>query len=366
MGGLGGSGAGDNRSDASGLLEGESAPWEGQAGAGGEELASGAAEGGPGLDLPAQAVAESPEESPEESFVEGAAEGMPAEGMPYPAGAASAGSGGAAHRSDSSGLLDLESLVWEEGATGGERVGAGAPEHGAELTATATPATMDSPAFLAADSAEAPVTVDDTTGATAETDGNHLDFANLLSTAASGWVPVAEEAVTSVTEAAATVAVASSSVGKEAVPQTAQPSPAENRPKDRVTLPQRSQDHEDTSAWDVAGAAFVPVLWQVPGRGTDAGSEPAVEAAEFEVDEGKPPLTTWRPDRSGTAPRIVRSMADLRCVDGPVEEPEEAEETAEAEEQDEREQTPKGIADLLVQDQNTWGSWPHREASDVF
>jgi hypothetical protein len=373
MGGLGGAGAGDNRSDASGLLEAESAPWEGQAGAGDEELAAGAAEGGPGLDLPAESVAPSPEESAREA----AADGISAEGMPHPPGVASAAPGSAEKRSDAAGLPGLESLVWDEGATGGDPVVLGAPEDAADAEPSAatssTSSTVDSAGFVAADSTSVPVTVDDT-GATAETDGgNHLDFANLLSAKASGWVPatedaatpVAEEAVASATAEAATAAVASSSVGETASPQLQQAGPQQNRPQDRVTPSRRAKANEDTSAWDLAGAAFAPVLWQVPGRGTDAGSEPAEVATEFAVD-GNPLLTTWRPDRSGTASRTVRSMADLRCVDGPAEPEEQPEETAEPAEQDESEQPPKGIADLLVQDENTWGSWPYHEASDVF
>jgi hypothetical protein len=140
---------------------------------------------------------------------------------------------------------------------------------------------------------------------------------------------------------------------------------------------------QDAAEWDADGSAFVTLLWPVGGgdrearstvetpgytraeEGTwsDAASAAAPRRAEAddsaEADSG---LATWRPDRSPAAPSGTGPGIDglsLKCGDAEFD-PDEVDQDASAEEQAEAEEKtePRGVADLLVQDESAWGAWP--------
>ncbi|MFD8542562.1 hypothetical protein ACFV1J_01810, partial [Streptomyces sp. NPDC059649] len=159
---------------------------------------------------------------------------------------------------------------------------------------------------------------------------------------------------------------------------------------DRVGVaPTAAAEAEDTAAWDSAGASFVPLLWTVPDNeeaeplapgyataedgtwhGEGAGSTaPAGARAEDTGDD--PPLSTWRPNRSasatsadGAAGALPLDQEQLACGASALtdEAPEEDPQTTEDKQEPEEERPSRGIADLLVQDGQTWGS----AASDGF
>ncbi|OLR92194.1 hypothetical protein [Actinokineospora bangkokensis] len=117
MGGAG-NGAAAERSDSSGLLGNEVAPWDGGTGIPGDPT---------GVDAPAVDPAEwAGGTSPQVGQFPGSGGGMP--GMPMAPGMGGAGNGAAAERSDSSGLLGNEVAPWDGGAgIPGEPTGTDAP-----------------------------------------------------------------------------------------------------------------------------------------------------------------------------------------------------------------------------------------------
>ncbi|WP_037363170.1 WXG100 family type VII secretion target [Amycolatopsis orientalis] len=120
-------------------------------------------------------------------------------------------------------------------------------------------------------------------------------------------------------------------------------------------------DTEDTSAWDVGTADFLPALLPVTAPAED---RPQEITTEFVQRSDGP----WRPDEAlGTYQRVRGGPAEIlpdelpTCGDAPeplAPEPE----TAEDEPEEEEERT---MADLLRQDDSAWGEPTHRSAPGV-
>ncbi|MEC3997658.1 WXG100 family type VII secretion target [Actinacidiphila sp. DG2A-62] len=151
---------------------------------------------------------------------------------------------------------------------------------------------------------------------------------------------------------------------------------------------------DDAAAWGVAGASLVPLLWAArpeeegeitapgyatadegtwgtaPAAGARAGDGSAQTQAGLTAADGAPdgadegrPLATWRPQRptaSGESAVPAVSEPLLSCApDAEDEEWDEEEPEASApEEPADEEGATRGIADLLVQEGDTWGSAP--------
>jgi hypothetical protein len=151
---------------------------------------------------------------------------------------------------------------------------------------------------------------------------------------------------------------------------------------------------DDAAAWGVAGASLVPLLWAArpeeegeitapgyatadegtwgtaPAAGARAGDGSAQMQAGLTAADGAPdgadegrPLATWRPQRptaSGESAVPAVSEPLLSCApDAEDEEWDEEEPEASAhEEPADEEGATRGIADLLVQEGDTWGSAP--------
>ncbi|MER7186092.1 WXG100 family type VII secretion target [Streptomyces hyaluromycini] len=346
MGGTGANGAGltSEPTDASGLLDSSADPWEGEE-APGDEVGSelGTAAGG---------------------------EGLGTAGMPYmPAmggmgGASGAGRDGAGERSDASGLLDGSTEPWE-----------GAEESGDDEAGSPTGALPGVPYLPGFGTTTGPATratrgrADDRADtSTAENADENADESTAESTdvnadvnAGQGAVePAAAEGGTAAepapgtapeteTATAAAPRTAPVAVGSDGLPLTA------DHPGDHGD--DVDDGAEDFSAWEAGtgAAGFVPLLWALRGdREREADPEQA-ESAE--------PRTTWQPDRTATgspAGTGTAALGEAMCGDGgpAPEEPEAPEESAEAGEEPEEEPAARGIADLLVQHQSTWGTVP--------
>ncbi len=104
----------------------------------------------------------------------------------------------------------------------------------------------------------------------------------------------------------------------------------------------------------------MPLLWAVRG---DHDREAEDVAAPGESAE---PRSTWQPDRTGAGAVAgvgTGALGEAFCGDGGPE-PDEPEEPAEPEEPEE-EPAPRGIADLLVQPESTWGTAPGDSAATL-
>ncbi|MER6761832.1 hypothetical protein ABT266_16875, partial [Amycolatopsis sp. NPDC000746] len=125
-------------------------------------------------------------------------------------------------------------------------------------------------------------------------------------------------------------------------------------------------DHEDTSAWDVGTAEFLPALLPVS---TAAEDRPEEITTDFVQRSDEP----WRPNQAdeepalGTYQRVRGGPAEVvpdelpTCGDAP--EPLEPEaDTAEEETEEEEERT---MADLLRQDDAAWGKPARRSSPGV-
>ncbi|MFB9925915.1 hypothetical protein ACFORO_12950 [Amycolatopsis halotolerans] len=125
-------------------------------------------------------------------------------------------------------------------------------------------------------------------------------------------------------------------------------------------------DHEDTSAWDVGTAEFLPALLPVATAADERQEEIATDFLQ-RTDE------PWRPNQAdeepalGTYQRVRGGPAEVvpdelpTCGDSP--EPEEPEaDTAEEETEEEEERT---MADLLRQDDAAWGKPARRSSPGV-
>ncbi|MFF3191387.1 WXG100 family type VII secretion target [Streptomyces misionensis] len=403
--------AGADRSDSSGLLEPDAEAWSGEPDVS-EEVLGGAAAGGEGLaGLPvapgsAEAaapglpegvmigsdglpIAPEPTAAPLAPAAEVAA-GEPAAVVAGEAVAGQAGPGvpgmmpgtGAAptgaqeERSDSSGLLAPDTLPWTpEAETDGERPVVGAQEG---LGEGALPASLLGVAAGATAAAVAGTAL----GAGAEQSGEHRhrhrdedDRAALVVLPTGGGRDEVRPAAETPEDGGGEEPTAPGHLVADDTydAELSDDSYDAELPADHVALaPAAESDAEDTAAWDSAGASFVPLLWsvpaedeqevQAPGYATEDASTWSGGAAEAAREADGPRLSTWRPNRSATsAPgEAVVPAVPLRSFTGdpseltaelPPQEPvEEPEDEAEAE------PPSRGIADLLVQDSDTWGS----------
>ncbi|MFJ6703756.1 MULTISPECIES: WXG100 family type VII secretion target [unclassified Streptomyces] len=333
MGGMGGgsaAGAGlsSEPSDASGLLDPSTEPWEGDTSVGDGEVGSelGAAAGGEGLGTAA------------------GAEGQGAAGMPYlpgmgGMGGATGGRDAAAERSDASGLLEPDTEPWEPEETS-ESEEVGSPE-----------GVLPGVPFLLGFGEAGPVSRPDTarrgteSGAPAEAEATADE--------------PAETAETATATSGAPVMIGSDGLpvaGKEVGDGDAADGGADNGGADGgavVARPLPGDGEEDFSAWETAAgaAAFVPLLWTLPRQGR---TEPGTDEDEDRL--AHEPRGTWQPERnaaqSAPPPNAVAPFVSFH--DTPAAEPEEAE----AEPEGETEESSRGIADLLVQEEGAWGSVP--------
>ncbi|MEU6194230.1 WXG100 family type VII secretion target [Streptomyces sp. NPDC047061] len=338
MGGSGANGAGltSEPTDASGLLDSSADPWEGEE-APGDEVGSelGAAAGG---------------------------EGLGTAGMPYmPAmggmgGASGAGRDGAGERTDASGLLDGSAEPWE----GAEESESGDDEAGSPTGALPgvpflpgfgiTTGTTDRADGRTGERVAEPTAVAAAAAAAAAAaDGNTAEEATAEGSAAPGTAgarPATASAAPASAPATAPVAVGSDGL----------PLPAGEHGDDSAAAarPLPDDGEEDFSVWEVGAGvgASVPLLWALNGdREREADPEQGASAE---------PRTTWQPDRTATGSPAGTGTTALReavCGDGGPE-PEEPQEPAEAGEEPEEEPPARGIADLLVQHQSTWGTVP--------
>ncbi|MBK6014467.1 WXG100 family type VII secretion target [Streptomyces sp. MBT53] len=319
MGGTGASGAGltSEPTDASGLLDASADPWEGEETPGGGEVGSelGAVAGG---------------------------EGLSTSGMPYMPGmggmgASNAGRDATNERTDASGLLDPSTAPWD-----------GTQETGDDEVGSLTGALPGVP-YLPGFDANGPAARTATARASA-TDG---EGAGESAPAEEGAAAegLAEEGATEGRTAPAT-AEATVAVGSDGLPL---PAPDESGV---VLHPLADDGEEDFSAWEPGAGAFVPVLWALRAEGErETGPEADGPGASGE------PRSTWQPDRTGSgAPAGVSGavLGTAYCGDGGPE-PEEPEE--EVEEEPEEEPAARGIADLLVQPESTWGAVPGDSAA---
>ncbi|MFJ9721787.1 hypothetical protein ACIRP3_03475 [Streptomyces sp. NPDC101209] len=310
MPGMGGTGAGGagltaEPTDASGLLDASADPWEGQELV--DEVGSqeGAAAGG---------------------------EGLGAGGMPFLPGMGAAGAGNAGRdatneRTDASGLFEADAEPWTVAdEDGDDEVGslAGAPPGvpylpGFDVTAPPARTTADRAAGTAG---ERPRPADEQEAAAPETGP-----------------------VTGATASAS----APTTVGSDGASLPAQDH------NSVIRQPTADDAAEDFAAWEAGAGAFVPLLWALPGAGEE---ETGPEGAATE------PYTTWRPDRDApVSPSGANAgvTTEALCGDGGPE-PEEPEQAGEPEESQE-EPAVRGIADLLVQDESTWGTVPGDSAA---
>lgn len=323
MPGMGGTGQGGGLSseptDASGLLDASGDPWEGEALTGGDDVGSelGASAGG---------------------------EGLTTGGMPYMPGMGGMGTGGAgrdatSERTDASGLLDESAEPWEGGEdTGTDEVGS---------AEGALPGVPYLPGF------GAPGTTARGSRTGAGEDGATVSGREEGERA--GESAAAEPAVAPEAGSAAPVtAPAPVAVGSDGLPVSGDDGSAV------VPRPVTDDGEEDFSAWEAgAGAgAFVPLLWAV--RGERESREASEEERQGPASE---PLSTWQPERQApgaqSAAQVVRGAAG--CGDGGPEP--EAPDDASEEPEEEAEETGRGIADLLVQEESTWGTVPDGPAA---
>lgn len=327
MGGTGAGGAGQTAepTDASGLLDASADPWDGEEIPGGDEVGSelGAAAGG---------------------------EGLGTAGMPYMpgmggTGAPGAGRDGTNERTDASGLLDPSTEPWagaEE--TGDDEAGSltGALPGVPYLPGFGTTGPEANTATGRANTRTGERAGEPTTDEEGTTEGRTAEE----STTEEGTV----EARTAPVTAEAPVAV-----GSDGLPLPAHDHSAV------VRQPQADDGEEDFSAWEtgVGAGAFVPLLRAVRGE-RERESDPV--AAEPGVS-GEP-RGTWQPDRTGGGAPAGVGAGVLRaaaCGDGGPE----PEEPDEPEEEAEEEPAARGIADLLVQSENTWGTVPGDSAATL-
>ncbi|MEE1782628.1 WXG100 family type VII secretion target [Streptomyces sp. SP17BM10] len=329
MPGMGGAAAGQNapgeRSDASGLLDSDIEPWAEELDAVEEEITAGALAGGPGLtttgDSPVTVSGEEPlgtgpgQEAAAEQAVLGS------DGLPLPV----------APTAPTAPAAPVVVPEWEE------------------------PAAPVAPVIVAA-AAVAAVAVAATT-ATGEKKEKEKGTAEAEASATAEVEPVGEP----VLELA------------EVVPAPAATTPAHVDPLSTpLPLPTESGDHEEHEAWEAAGSAFVPLLWTVPtedeeevmapGYTTEATATWSGEAGRPEPEE--PQFAVWRPDRSAPAAAapgqsaFAFDPATVSCGAGADGDEPLLMEDESTEEPETEPEAPRGIADLLVQESDAWGSAP--------
>ncbi|MEU5439946.1 WXG100 family type VII secretion target [Streptomyces griseofuscus] len=372
-------------SDASGLLDPEGEPWTGEPGVP-EEITGGAGAGGEGLALPQPTegvmigsdglpIAPRPTAAPmapladdEETGAAVASEAEAAEagaalaGEAAPAmpgmmpGAGAPATGARDERSDASGLLTPDAEAWTPQAEAdGERPEVAAHEGVGEGTLPA--------ALLGA-----------AAGATAAA----VAGSGLGAGTAGAAEESAERRHRRRHEGDAAALVVLPVGGDDTAQQPGEGRPGEpdqpELPDDHMALaPAAETDAEDTAAWDSAGASFVPLLWSVPtedeeevlapGYATEDTSTWSGGAGATAEEADGPRLSTWRPNRSGpTGPgEMVVPAVRLRSFAGDPSEltaelPPQDPALGETEAEEEPAQPSRGIADLLVQEGDTWGT----------
>ncbi|MCH0567246.1 hypothetical protein [Streptomyces sp. MUM 2J] len=381
--GAGTPGAGNtDRSDASGLLAHNTEPWTGDpvaideivggAEAGGEGFAPQTLSGGTATDSDGPLITplstparEAPVAEPEGPTETAAGEpGMP--GMMPGVGATSAGR--EEERADASGLLSPEMLPWSaEADPAGDRPVVGAHDGLGE---------GELPAALLGAAAGAAIGAGwaDSRGGAAERRDRHQDDDAALVLLPMGGDRGQMRSATEEPDPEGSVEADENGLATEPVPPQEPVSGARDEPQlpdDHVALVRADgPEAEDTAAWDSAGASFAPLLWSArsedeqevlaPGWATEDESTWTGQAGPPAEDDG-PRLSTWRPDRSApTAPGdTVVPAVPLRSFAGdPSELTAEllAQKPVEDEDRAEDEQPSRGIADLLVQEGETWGS----------
>ncbi|MER6539844.1 hypothetical protein ABT215_39940 [Streptomyces sp900105755] len=314
MPGMGG-GAGANAltsepSDASGLLDPSTEPWEGDTALGDDEVGSetGAAAGGEGLGTAA------------------AAEGLGAAGLPYlpgvgGMGGAPGGRDAAGERSDASGLLEPDTEPWE-------------PEEAREEEQVGSPdGVLPGVPYLLGFGA--PASPSHATGQGTTEGGVPAEAAT------AGPAATAEDG-----DRDASTNGAPAMTGSDGIPLPGSDSSGV------VSRPLPDDGEEDFSAWEAAtsAGAFVPLLWTLPRRGeAQSGTDEDGLAHE--------PRSTWQPERPVAAnPSETSAVTPFVGLD---DEPEtDAEQDEEQSEEEPAEETSRGIADLLVQEESAWGTVP--------
>ncbi|MGW2252587.1 WXG100 family type VII secretion target [Kitasatospora sp. NPDC001660] len=309
------------RSDASGLLEHDAKPWAGSTDVG-DDMAThlGTTTGGEGLTLPIGAG----------TAHEATA---PAAGMPYLPGMGGGAQAPAVNseRSDASGLLEHDAEPWT-GAADGETAESGTAAGGEGLAMPFFPTPVGSGREQRDDRREAAAA------------------ALLAGEAAAVWaegvaMPGTETEAQETAEAAAGTPAAE--LATAALPSAT------------ISLPEVVGDEESGAAWDVAGAAFVPLLWAASAEDeadVTADGPATAEEGTWGTAAAEPAFTTWQPSPAGqaatTPAAVALAGAALSCATDDIA-PEPEEETAEAEE---AEAPARGAADLLVQERELWGT----------
>jgi hypothetical protein len=386
---------GQDRSDASGLLDPTAEPWTGAYDpASGEVAAAGTVPGGQGaLDLPGDLA--------EEEQAAAAPNGEPGMMMPGTGGVPGSGAGREEGvSSDASGLLAPSADPWTDAGTpDAEAAGQAAGQvPAAPGTLSGLPAAAETGGTtaegLATPAAAAPATPFLPMGGLAAPGGtgrgDEEEHGTLVEPTGEAFAePAAQEALAADALASGMTAPAVPGTPEHAgdAQYAAAPSPYDTAGTDDlgdplVVLRPADDDlaEEDTAAWGVAGAAFAPLLWAgrpeeepeitAPGYATaDEGTwgmgpagarQPAERPEAAEGDDQ--PLATWRPNRpaaGGETPVLPSADQPLSCAAAsPDDDWDEEEPEASHEEPDEEEPATRGIADLLVQEGDTWGAPP--------
>ena len=358
------------RSDASGLLDGDVAPWDGSADVG-DDVGSplGAAPGSGRLDGLAAPDAEDAE--PAAGAALSAAEPAADDGMPYlPGTGGGAGRSGGAdgERSDASGLLEGDADPWQGEPDVAEEVGSA-------VGTAAGAAALD---LLAAGAVSAAAHE-----AQHEAQHERHPAEYLVEAEPIAWAHLPESVEARPASAATEETAATEGTeGTEVVLLEAEEAVAVA--DDRVALVGQAEGEgteESAAAWDAAGDSLIPLLWGLvngeeerdvlssgyataeEGTWTGQPGSPVVDPAG---DPDDPGWATWRPNRAPSPGGLTeRAMAATSALSAScsadasdevleMEEPEEPEEPAPS----------RSIADLLVQDGDTWGS-TGREDSDA-
>lgn len=405
---------GADRSDASGLLDPTAEPWTGADDpASGEVAAAGTVPGGQeGLDLPGAL----PEQ--QEAAAQGGMPGMMMPGMGGAPGGAAGREEGAS--SDASGLFAPSAEPWTEPGAPVAEVSGSAPAG----TGAATLSGLPNGTETGTGAAPVPAAAEES-GADGTTEGFAVPAAAEASAvpAATPFLPMGGMSAAGAPgrrdedDRGTLVEPTGEAFAEPAVPEalaadalaaglTASPAPVVPEPPAHGGDPQyaaydgydpsgggelgdplvvlRPADddlsEEDTAAWGVAGASFVPLLWaprpeeeaeiSAPGYatadegtwGTSPGGAPRGADGAAQAEGEDQPLATWRPNRpaaNGESAVLAPAEQPLSCAPASADDEWDEEEPEGAQDESaDGEPAARGIADLLVQEGDTWGSPP--------
>ncbi|MFJ6836861.1 WXG100 family type VII secretion target [Streptomyces sp. NPDC091209] len=337
----------------------------------------------------------------------GAGAGEGGTGMPMMPLGGGAGQQTPTDRSDASGLIDADGEPWEGLPEADEEVGS-------TLGATAGGAVLGLPGEQLAEELTIVQTVGPGTVLGAATGGGtgpttsaerggrdaHGEGAGRPDTEGSSWNEPWTGEFDDLGSVDGTSAAAVPAEGREnttapaatpTAPTQASPAPAPTVGSDGAPLPvgpaappvlAGAEEAGSSADWDVAGAAFVPLLWTAPtenepevtlaGRAREGaatwggGSDPTATVAGTDLNSPGPAWATWQPVRTSAAAAGAGasppSAVQLSCgVATPEQEQAFADEDAarlaaqERAESKAAEPAP-GIPDLLVQERNAWGA----------